>query len=235
MNNLYTFGCSYTEGFNIEHTMAYRDYKNYRGEFPKSWPEILSDSLKLNLINCGRGSAGNQEIFTTFCRNSKEFKKGDVIIVEWSFMERYRFASGNGKDDWLRFGPGRVDTNVILQSTNDEITVNRTLNPYKTEIYDFMTIMDRLSESVGFDLYYWTFIEDFIYALPKDKLEDKKFLLCDKIKDKHHHVFRILHDKGSETIEEETKGLVKDLHMGEKGHKLLAELFYEHIINFQKF
>lgn len=232
MPNLYTFGCSYTEGFNIETTASYIEYKKYRGDFPKSWPEILSDKLNMNLKNFGRGAAGNQEIFTKFCKNCDEFKNDDIVIVQWSFMERHRFAIGNGPDDWDRYGPGRVDTSKISQATNDEICVNRTLRPYRVELYDYMKIMDRLSQLIGFKLYYWTFLENFIYNQRKEFLLQEKYLLCDKIKDQHYHAFRVAQDNGSQTILEETKGVVNDLHLGEKGHQVLSDLFLNHILNF---
>lgn len=229
MNNLYTYGCSYTEGFNIESTASYVDYKKYRGDFPKPWAEILAEKLNCVLINRGRGSSGNQEIFSKFCRDSKNFQNNDIVLVQWSFMERHRIAIGNGKDDWLRCGPGRADTSKISQTTNDEICVNRTLYPYQTELYDYMTLMDRFADLINIKLYYWTIIENFIYNQPKDILNQKKYLLNDKIIDRHHHPFRIIHDMGGETIEKETNGVVKDAHIGEKGHEILANLFYKHI------
>jgi len=234
MSNLYTFGCSYTAGFHENISANYKKYKEFRGDFPKSWPEILAELLTLNPINYGQGASGNNEIFVTFCQNCNEFKKGDVVIVEWTFMERYRIATGNGNNDWTRVGPGRISTTIISQNTHDEIIYNRTLIPYIYELYDYMKIMDRLSESVGFKLYYWGFNENLIYNLPKEELEQEKFLLCKKIKDRHHHCFRVAHDHGSQTITDETNGLIEDSHMGEKGHRVLAELFYDHIINFQK-
>lgn len=234
MGNLYTFGCSYTAGFNEDLSDNYKKYKEFRSDFPKSWPEILSKFLSLELINYGQGASGNQEIFTKFCQKCDEFKKGDIVIVEWTFMERYRLATGNGDYDWIKLGPGKVNLNSISQTTHDEIIVNRTMTPYIHEIYDYMKLMDRLASISEFKLYYWGFNEKMIYNLPKDVLLQEKFLLCKKIRDRHHHCFRVVHDNGGQTIAEETNGLIDDSHMGESGHRVMAELFYEHIIDFRK-
>ena len=69
MNTLYTFGCSFTEGFNENHE-PYQEYKIFKGgTFPKTWSELLSEKLGLNLFNYGQGSIGNQHIFTNFCKH----------------------------------------------------------------------------------------------------------------------------------------------------------------------
>jgi hypothetical protein len=234
MNNLYTFGCSYTAEYDTDISDNYKKYKQYRGDFPKTWPKLLSESLSLNLKNFGQGASGNDEIFVTFCQNCYNFDKDDIVIVGWTFIERYRIAIGNNPYDWERLGPGKITPNKISQNTHDEITINRTLRPYIIQIYDYMKIMDRLSETVGFKLYYWTFIEDLIYNLRKEILLQEKYLLCDKIEDRHHHCFRVAYDNGSQTITQETNGLIEDSHMGEKGHKVLAKLFHNHIMNYKQ-
>jgi len=232
MNNLFTFGCSYTEGFAEELSDTYKKYKTHRGGFPKSWPELLSEKLQYELTNYGEGASGNQQIFNTFCKKCREFNEGDIVIIEWSFPERYRIA----KDDnsWIKLGPGSAPDEYISQKTHEEILINRTLKPYKDELYDYENIMDLLSEKIGFKIYYWTPIHSVIYTLPPKILLQEKYLLCDMMKDRHYNCFRVAHDNGSQTISEETNGLIDDSHMGEKGHKVLAELFYDHIINFHK-
>jgi hypothetical protein len=112
--------------------------------------------------------------------------------------------------------------------------MNRTLKPYIVELYEYQNIMDLLANTIGFKIYYWGFNENHIYNLPKEMLLQEKYLLCDKIKDRHHHCFRVAHDNGSQTISEETNGVVDDVHMGEKGHKVLADLFYDHIMNYKQ-
>lgn len=233
MAKLYTFGCSYTASFDESSSENYKKYKEFRGGFPKAWPEILSESLSFDLENYGQPASGNNEIFLTFCKNSSKFQKDDIVIVEWTFMERYRIAIGNGDYDWIRVGPGELKNKSFSQTTHDEIIINRMLRPYIVELYDYQVIMDTLAKSVGFKIYYWGFNENHIYNLPKEQLLQEKFLLCDKIKDRHHHAFRVAHEHGSKTISEETNGVIQDTHMGEKGHQVLANLFYDHIMNFK--
>jgi hypothetical protein len=233
MNSLFTFGCSYTAEYDEKMSSNYKKYKEFRGDFPKSWPMLLSDLLSLELINYGQGAAGNDEIFITFCQKCNDFKKNDVVIIGWTFIERYRIAVGNKKNDWQRLGPGKINESRISQNTHDEITINRTLRPYLFQIYDYMKIMDKLAELIGFKLYYWAFIDDF-YNFSQELIKQEKFLLCNQMKDKYYNCFRIAGDNGNQTISEETNGYIDDVHMGEKGHKVLAELFHNHIMNYKQ-
>ena len=235
MNKLFTFGCSYTEGFSDEYSQSdvYLEYKKFRGgNFPKSWPQILSEKLGMEPHNYGEGASGNQQIFNTFCIKCREFNEGDIVIIGWSFPERYRIAIDD--NSWLKLGPGLAPAEYISQKTHEEILVNRTLKPYKDELYDYENIMDLLSEKIGFKIYYWTPIHSVIYTLPPKILLQEKYLLCDMMKDRHFNCFRVIKDNEGKTISEETNGIIDDSHMGESGHRVQAELFYNHIINFHK-
>lgn len=231
MNTLFTFGCSFTEDFETSSALLYKDYKDYKGgKFPDSWPKILSNKLKLELKNYGEGASGNDQIFQEICKRCDEFKKGDIVIVEWSFVERYRIAIDNSQ--WLKIGSGDVPNNSpITNELHTQIILNRTLNPYKELIYDYENIIDVLSKSVGFDVYYWSIMEEIIYLLPPERRNQKKYLLFDKLFNKETP-FSLIHKNGGLRIHEETNDVIMDYHMGESGHKTQAELFYQHIIKY---
>lgn len=230
-NNLYTFGCSFTEGFKDNHPQ-YLEYKKYRGgSFPSHWTELLSEKLEYNLINDGSGGTGNQNIFTSLCKRSNQFQKGDIVIVQWTFMGRFRLSDSQGIG-WVHVGKANakhLGNDMISPDCQDAIFVNRALNPYFDEIYDFERIIDRLSKEIGFDVYYWTILNDLIYHQPKEILNQKKYLLNDKIKDQFDNTFSIILKNGGLRVVEETDGQIDDWHMGESGNKIQADLFYQHI------
>jgi len=238
-NNLYTFGCSFTEDFKDNYP-PYLEYKNFKGgTYPKVWPTLLSEKLNYELVNEGRGASGNQNIFTSLCKLVHQFKKGDIVIVEWSFMERYRLSDSHGFG-WVHIGPpGNENVKVIgndmiiSRECQDYISINRMLKPYREEIYDYENIIDCLANSVGFEVYYWTIINDLIYDRPKELLHQKKYLLNDKIKDQFDNAFSIVLKNGGQWISEETNKLIDDGHMGEKGHQVQAKLFYDHIMSYK--
>lgn len=230
MDTLWTFGCSYTEGYIGVDSPTYKEYQKYcGGEFPKCWPEILSDKLGFNLINKGEGASGNDQIFQEVCKNAHLFQHSDIIIIGWSFLERYRMA--NDDSTWIKFGPGKIrDDLPISQSCHDAIILNRTLKPYTEEIYNYENIIDRLCNSLSINVYYWTIINELIYNQPKEKLNNKKYLLFDHIKDKYDNTFSVVKKHGGLNIYSETNRTINDSHMGKTGHLVQAELFHQHIL-----
>jgi hypothetical protein len=237
MSTLFTFGCSYTEDYDDRH-QNYRLYKEFRGgTFPKNWTTLLSEKLEVNLKNYGLSAAGNQLIFSTFCKHVNEINKGDIVIVQWSFIERYRLSDKLGVE-WLRIGPGPISKdNPVSKECHESILFNRTNDCskklYVDEIYDYEKIIDRLSKEVGFEVYYWTIINELIYNQPKNILNQKKYLLNDYVKDEYDNTFTIILKNGGKWIFEETNNMVKDGHMGELGHQVQSDLFYKHIMKHQ--
>jgi hypothetical protein len=65
--------------------------------------------------------------------------------------------------------------------------------------------------------------------LPDELRLQKKYLISEMVRyDKTP--FDPVFDLGGKTIKEETDGAVEDYHFGESAHKIMADLFYEHII-----
>lgn len=230
MNNLFTFGCSYTEGFSPQsiskHYIEYKDFNG--GEFPKSWPTILSENLNYNLKNYGEGASGNQQIFNEVCKRCDEFNTNDIVIIEWTFVERYRLVLDN---KWLKLGPGKINNpkSPISEECHESIVINRTLKPYVDELYDYEKIINRLSKSVGFKVFYWSIDNGVLYNIP-NLIQNNHYLLNDMIKDKHDNAFTVTKRNGGYKIVEETEGKIEDYHLGGTGHKVMGDLFYQHII-----
>lgn len=231
-NTLFTFGCSYTEDFKDK----YKHYFDYRGgNYPSSWPTILSEKLDLNISNYGIASVGNDIIFNQICKHISEIKKNDVVIIGWTYIHRYKWGVENS-NSWTNLGAGPLNNNnFITKSTHEEIVLNRLHPLYIQEIYDRMTLIEHISNVVGFDVYYWSSEMGIIYEKPYSLRKDKKFLLTDKIRNNNDNddLFGVIFKNGGETIFDETNMAVNDNHLGEKGHQIQAELFYNHIINYK--
>ena len=83
------------------------------------------------------------------------------------------------------------------------------------------------------------------------KQEDNSFLFITKLKEEPNRLFTYqvlfslsrlnptifntifyeIFKLGGETIQKETNGLIKDLHFGETAHKIMGDLFFDHIKN----
>lgn len=232
MNTLYTFGCSYTQGFNrSENNNNYIRFKEYRnGNLPKDWPTLLSEKMGFELKNYGENASGNNQIFQEICSHCDEFNEGDVVIIGWTFIDRYRWVDYEN-DTWVKHGSGNINEQHISQSTHEEIVYNRTHPFYIEEIYNYEKIIDELSFNKKFKVYYWSAAENNIITnIPTEKLRGiKKYILSDQIHPDNNNLRQIITKRGGLTIIEETNGVVVDFHLGESGHRIQSELFYKHI------
>lgn len=229
MNTLHVFGDSYTENYKDailkfqDAGNTYQQFKDYRGgNLPDNWSEIVANKLNFNLNNYGWGGAGNDEIFDRVCEHSHDFKKGDVVIVGWSFHNRFRWSYFNEhlkRDVWTHVLPSSY-TDVVSEQTTDEIILNRDSVLYRNQIENFENILITLSNSIGFECYFWTFDEYFFN--PKYK---KNHICVNGTESLIGEILKL----GGLQIVEETNGIVKDSHWGESGQTIMGDIFYRSI------
>jgi hypothetical protein len=246
MSNLYTFGCSFTEDFipfakkeDIElNTRTKYLYEFCDGEIPESWGEIISKKLNYNFLNYGginanlnkkehlRGGNCNFTIFNNFCELSNKFQENDIVIVEWTFMERFKWVLMDC-NQMKSILPNSYPENVDKRTMND-IIVNRSSNLWIDELFSQMKLMDELSKIKNFKLFYWT-IDKRIYDHKFDEIiNNNKFLLSDVIK-KNIGIMDLVFRNGGNTIFFETNNKINDYHFGKIGHEVLGNLFYNYL------
>lgn len=229
MKTLFTFGCSYTEDYLDNRTDSCVKYKEFRGgSLPKTWPTLLANKLEYDLKNYGENASGNDLIFHSFCEHLNEIKKEDMVIIEWSYIHRYRWTIPN-RTKWEKVGPGVISEEIISKNTHEEICANRTHPLYISDVYRFMNVINILSKTIGFEIFYWSVENSIIYNLPKEQRNDKRYILNETTNDNAFN--EILIQSNYCRIKEETGGVVNDLHLGEMGHKVQADLFYKHIMS----
>ena len=236
MNTLFTFGCSFTEDFrevpnNTGQSVYVRDY--LKGEIPDAWPTVLSKLLGFNVENYGKGGSSNYEIFDRICSHCDEFKKDDIVIIGWTGVNRFRWANFD-EDKWNHIIPNhnsKIHNEVyITNNTLNEILVNREHDLYVDEIYKFQKMIDQLSKSGGFTVYYWAMDNRLINNLSSDLLKDKKYI-CGEAIGQDVSIPKLINMYGGKTIVDETNNLIIDYHYGKTGHQVQGELFYKHIKN----
>lgn len=232
MSTLWIFGCSYSaeythRGVITENFQQYKDYRN--GTLPEVWGKILSNNLGYEYINCADGGVGNDFIFEQVCKNSENFKKDDILIIQWSYMDRFRWVVN---DEW-RHTTSNTNIPFISQQFCDETFISRTHDLFIKTIFEFEKIIEVLSRAIGFNVYFWSGDYKISELIPKEKKLNKKYITSKYIKDKdkdNDTIFdEILFRRNGQRIFEETDGAVDDNHFGESAHKIMSELFYEHI------
>jgi hypothetical protein len=252
MRTLHLFGDSFTQGHLLDTGFPrYHDWREYRGgDLPLCWADLLSTKLGMKMANHAVAGMSNTEIFQTFCRHSDEVQNGDIVIINWTYTQRFRWAYYYGHQNlyqWKRLSANPEDGAHISESTRQEIAVNKTLPPYIEEVYEQEKLIKEFSKSKGFRLFFWSADIDVINNLPSEKLRNKYYILHEEIEklpseiplgtENHSFVrmgqkrtmFDVFFEHGGTTIFDETNGVVGDGHLGENGHFVQYELFYKYI------
>jgi hypothetical protein len=242
MSTLFAFGCSFTQGFEdimvttlgepsfVPNEIEYiRDYCN--NEIPKSWPELLANKLGYDSKNCGIGGGSNYDIFARFCRECENIKKDDIVIIGWTFFMRFRWPNKHSQSWSPMFTSYHsVDQEVITKNTFEEIVVNRDNQAVVNEIYDYQKLIIRLSEAIGFKVFFWSSCSKIITTLDSESKKNKIYIFGDKI-DNKTTVYDYLQMNGAMSISDETNLKIMNGHMSKSGHIKQSDMFYHHIVN----
>ena len=252
MRTLHLFGDSFTQGHLLDETFPkYPEWKEFRGgDLPLCWGDLLSNKLGMKMANHAVAGMSNTEIFQTVCRHSDEFEKGDIVIINWTYTQRFRWVyyyEPQKLYQWKRLSANREDGTHISESTRQDIAVNKTLPPYIEEVYEQEKLIREFSKSKGFRLFFWSADINVINNLSSEKLNKEYYLLHDEIENipldistetnnhsfvrmgKKRTIFDVFFNHGATTIYDETNGVVGDGHLGENGHLIQYELFYKYI------
>lgn len=202
MNTLWTFGDSLTDGFRSNDTWA-KTYVDWKGYIPLTYGEIISKKLNYNLINLGKGGSDNNTIFESFIKNIDNIKDGDIVIIGWSDIGRFRLATK--LNTWISFVPNFNNnlTNMenISNQTIMEVFVNRLSDVYTDEVNIWINFIKKTVKN--FKVINWsTFNQGKINGIYVNEIE------------------RII---------DETNGLIKDAHFSERGQKQLSEILLNKI------
>jgi hypothetical protein len=216
MNNLWTFGDSFTDYFYPPErsTIHWRQkYIEYKGYVPKVYGEIIAEKLGLNLINLGLGGVDNSHILEEFCKVVDKIKEGDILIFGWTNQSRFRLV--NKSDQWGHFNPEPGNENgffahkkietfeFISEKTIQELLINRSNFPYVLEICNWMKL---INFSLKNKIIHWSWCSD---------LSKCGIILSKKYRN----------------IKQETNGEVDDGHWCEDSHYEFSEFLIDILNN----
>ena len=109
---LITFGCSFTYGHGLEDcfTPPYG-----AGLVPSkfAWPQLVANDLNMDCVNMSSPGSSNKEILNTLL--NFKFNSTDVVVIMWSFIERWCKIKNYTSIDRLTQTSMENDPNVLTQ------------------------------------------------------------------------------------------------------------------------
>jgi len=264
---LFAFGDSYTEGYKVDAPFhPYTQYLKTLGfefdidsehpyeKLPPIWTEHLSELFKCPVFNYGKGGIGNDDIFQRICQASDKFKKGDIVIINWTYLHRFLWGADKNLHPWAK--PKIYNISIshqiydelkdlgLTEDIRNIICKNRMLKSWIDVIKGYEKIIFQLAEDRGFKVYIWS-TDTYYYEHIDYDIKDEKYIMYDEIlKTKENHnkhpyvndnIFhQVLDNNGAISLEVEGEkyynSIVEDSHhRGGIGHKIQADLFYNWI------
>jgi hypothetical protein len=196
--NIHAFGDSFTNAFENQTIPYVQKYIKWKGYKPKSYLDNLSEYYNCDSFNHAIQGADNYTILQSFCDNLYKIKKDDLVIINWSNINRFRVV--NKENNWIRILP--TDLKILNQTeisdkTANEILINRMSEKYVEEVKSWSKMIDKLS--INKKIFQWTYLDE----------------LSTNIINKVNLIY--------EKISFETNGLIDDFHLSEKGNEELSE------------
>lgn len=198
MNTIWTFGDSFTEGFDQKAWWS-EEYIKWKGYVPKVYGEILSEKLGFKLKNYGKGGSDNYTIFQNFCDVSDMIKPNDFVIFGWSSPIRFRLLRANGTWEYVvpNFDENlRMVENVSISSLK-EILAHRDHDMFIWEVNSWIKLITTFLNAINVDIIHWNTFDYKINAKYIQELERVHF---------------------------DTKGEINDAHFSENDQKELANI-----------
>jgi len=94
-NNLWTYGCSWTQGNSLKD--VYGDLTGGKhSNF--AYPKVLSKQLRMNCKNRGFSGRGNDAILHSILNDCDKWQENDIVIVMWSGYTRKVFYNNDSQE-----------------------------------------------------------------------------------------------------------------------------------------
>ena len=256
MNTLWIFG----DSFSWEHKIRFKTYpesktyddqvwmyidKHLDGKMFDCWGKQLADGLKMNYVNHASfqtnihetenlnlsGGPTNDNNLILLSHLSKNFKRGDIVLFGFTDITRFDYVSPLG--------------NTTIYSNSDELDnfekwereyiaqeiIQRDENPYyKDKLFNSLKVFEQLSNTVGFDLWYWDWTGIFDKLVYNKNISNERWIFFHAHPNYEDYGTMIWNDYKSGPICWETDYKNPDSHMGKVGNTIHAKV----LLNFLK-
>jgi hypothetical protein len=142
MKNLWVFGDSFSHPFESKIVSGPMGrYGSWKGYDPKIYSEFLSKELNINLKTKAINGCSNRTILSQFVNVMDKINDEDIIIINWTEINRHRIIHNNKLFDIVAFN-GVEKCLSISENSIVEYTVNR-INSYAflSEINEYIKLI----------------------------------------------------------------------------------------------
>jgi len=209
MNNLFTFGCSFTHGNGCLPDEVYpKSY--YKNKSDLIWPEIIAEEIGYKLHNYGLGAISNDVIFDNIIERFDEISEGDIVIIQKTFTHRFDIA------------PTRKKNKPYIRQF-------LTITPNSHETLKYEGYDDTEIESILYNTWLMDSELNEIRTDNRFSFLKKLFLLKGVKKCIYWDVIKYIDKNVYERIQEATNGEIVDAHWSFTGHREFSKIILNKI------
>lgn len=224
MNSVWVFGDSMTAPISGKFPEKSSPYSEWLGRYAKVSCEMLAEHFDFEPMNRGVAGASNNQIFANFLKEHTNIKSGDIVVIGWSPIMRYRIASYSKFSDsqhtwlqiWARGYKPQVENTCLdgkwlTEEVAEQIVLNRNefKDLYSEEINEWTSFIKEWADLKGVTVITWTW--------------------CQKEFGGEHSINVDIPPRRRTDMSMETDNMVKDGHYGEVGHKELFEEILDYL------
>lgn len=243
MGKLFTFGCSFTEDFKQfsdinNNTRTQYIHKFCNGVAPDCWTDVLGKSLNFEINNLGANNAGthqlipdqsgnsNEHIFNNFCHMVNHINEGDVVVIQWTFMERFLWIDET-HNRTVSILPNQYSS-IKNEQLMNEILINKSHHLWINQIFIKEKLMNECADYKKFKIFYWSIDEKF-YRLKSEIIKNNPRYLFNNKLNEYKTIIEMIYRNGGKSITHETNNEIDDSHFGKTAHKVLGDFMYNEI------
>lgn len=214
MNNLWTFGCSFTYGDGtLPHDLYQQKYTINEDDLP--WNKLYAKELGMNLMNRGLPGVSNDTILDKIIENWDSIEENDIVIIGRTWSHRFDFPRANNSLEMksIVYRKGEADVKKWFDDATVGYYTEEQIETIKLFSVEFAT---QPAYSVRHDIRF-NFIKQRL-------LNDKKIKLCQiwDVESLWNRFNRII---------DATNGEIVDHHWSYKGHRDFLTFLKNSIIN----
>lgn len=241
-NILWSFGDSFTEDIKsrlewMKPQFAPETYKlpeyfrnKYGEDNIQSFQYYLAKDFNFDNKTVATSGNSNYHIFNNICENVDNFQENDIVIVEWSMLNR--FGLPTDLEDEEKLISCRLDNYSNFELSNESFSkifeYREEKTYYKKEILLYSKILKELSKSKKFNLFFWCLDDKILRYVTEKKFIDEYWFFYPKIKE-YQDYRDYFKENGVTTMTEECEKLYHDVHYGPLGLKRQYELMKGYI------
>ena len=232
MKKLIVSGCSFTD--NYAKTIGLKEWP--------IWPELLADSLGMELINLGKSGQGNEYIYSSLLDTVIKEKNIGLVIAMWTEFQRLDFFINLKRGShWiaLHFPENEKDrNNISWKNKVMEILHERDLGSDKSNIQRSLRIFFMLQETMkNLNMPFYQLVG----CCPINRTRNNVKTVCEEIIDSPYlnlidkdtfmgwPIFGEIDGWHIDTLLDKYKDVrisSDDTHPNRTGHQIISDMFY---------